>query len=196
MYRFFIIFCLGIALYADAEYFLRDVNHAELKQCAAWFEEKPDQKIIHLHNGKSLTLNDEYAQQNLDIKSVLYTLKGCFFDENYLIFSQFVADDELYYLLNITDGTLKPIEGMAYLSPKHATIAVISDIPSIAFYALNDKGVKQISQFFLHSDCTLEKPRWQDEKTFFANLTCNDATLNQNLKVVQSDGEWKIVQIP
>lgn len=181
---------------ADSEYFERDIDHNALKQCAAWFKDEPDQKMIYLHNGKTMTLKDEFAPSDHTIKDVLYTIKGCFSDENYLIFSQFIPDHELYFLLNMTNATLVPIEGMPYLSPKRETFAVISDIPSIALYTFVKNTVQPITQFFFNDGCWLEKPLWINDHTFRVNLTCNDTTLNQTLSVTATQDQWKLIKTP
>lgn len=55
---------------------------------------RKDVTIIHLLNGQTMELKDEYFNNDQDYKTLLYTLKGCFFKEKYLIYSDFMPDSE------------------------------------------------------------------------------------------------------
>lgn len=203
MYGILLMLCAS--LMADLSYFERDVNAAQLEQCKAFFTHEKDIKTIHLLNGQKMELKDEYFDNDQEYKTLLYTLKGCFFKEKYLIYSDFMPDSEAYHALDLHDGSDILLEGMPYLSPKHHFFTTEAESSHrLSLYAFKaDKIVKVFSQQY-PEHCLVQHPLWINDTTLSFVLSCErlfdsdsnttKAATKEVLRAIQNEFKWEITQ--
>jgi len=200
-----LIVLFATSLIADMSYFERDVNAAQLEQCKAFFTQKDDLTTIHLLNGQTVALQDEYINSDPQYKSLLNTLKGCFFKEKYLIYSDFMPDIESYYALDLRDGKETQLNGMPYLSPSHAFF-VTEAIEShrISVYTFSNERIVRVFFHRYPDQCVTQNTVWIDDQTISFELECdgifdNDTNTTkegtkETFKLIQKDLKWEIKQ--
>ena len=160
-------------LMADLSYFDRDVNGAQLEQCKAFFTKEKDVKIIHLLNGQNIELKDEYFGDDTEYKTLLYTLKGCFFNEKYLIYSDFMPDSEAYHVLDMHDGSDMILEGMPYLSPKQYFFTTNAEASNtLSLYTFIDQKIITVFTKKYPEHCLVQYPMWLDESSLSFVVSC------------------------
>ena len=119
-------------------------------------------------NGKKIELKDEYVKNDDEFKTLVYTIKGCFFKEKYLIYSDFVSDSWVHYVLNLNNGKVTSIDGMRYLSLNKKYFATeyfgdASSPPRISVYSFNkNKIIRIFTQEYPHN-CSVQKIKWIDK---------------------------------
>lgn len=204
--RIFLIFVLLFAtsLLADIDYFERDVNAVQLQQCKAFFTKEKDVKTIHLLNGQTIALNDEYSNSDQEYKTLLYTLKGCFVKENYLIYSDFMPDSEAYHALDLHNGNDVLLEGMPYLSPKkHFFTTEAENSNRLSLYTFNEgKIITAFTQQY-PEHCRVQHPLWIDETSLSFVLSCErlfnsdtnstQAATKEVHKLIRKGTLWEII---
>lgn len=164
---------LATSLMADLSYFERDVNAAQLEQCKAFFTKEKDVKIIHLLNGQKMEFKDEYFGDDKEYKILLYTLKGCFFREKYLIYSDFMPDSEAYHALDLHDGTDTLLEGMPYSSPKqHFFTTKAEESNTLSLYTFKENKIITVFTKHYPEHCLVQYPLWLDESSLSFVLSC------------------------
>ncbi|QIR75711.1 hypothetical protein FA592_05505 [Sulfurospirillum diekertiae] len=200
-----VLACITTTLLADLAYFDRDVNSTQLEQCKAFFTKEKDIKTIHLLNAQTLEFKDEYLGDDPEYKTLLYTLKGCFFKEKYLIYSDFMPDSEAYYALDLRDGKETQLNGMPYLSPSHAFF-VTEAIEShrISVYAFSNERIVKVFFHRYPDQCVTQNTVWIDDQTIRFELECdglfdNDTNTTkegtkETFKLIQKAGKWEITQ--
>ena len=198
-----LIALFATSLMADMDYFERDVNTTQLTQCKAYFTHTTDVTAVHLLNGQTLELRDEYVNNDPQYKSLLYTLKGCFFKEKYLIYSDFMPDIESYYALDLRDGKETQLNGMPYLSPSHAFF-VTEAIEShrISVYTFSNERIVKVFFHRYPDQCVTQNTVWIDDQTIRFELECdglfdNDTNTTkegtkETLKLIQKGDKWEI----
>lgn len=213
MKKLFIIVLLSIiivfAVHAEPYEFDRDANFFQLEECKDFFIKEKDVKTIKLLNGKKIELKDEYVENDDEFKTLVYTIKGCFFKEKYLIYSDFVPDSWVHYVLNLNNGKVTSIDGMTYLSPnrKYFATEYFGDAfspPRISVYSLNKNKITRIfTQEYPHN-CSVQNTKWIDNQNIDFNIECNwpydidtktsrDDTID-NLKLTLKAGKWEITK--
>lgn len=200
---FIVLFATG--LHADLSYFERDINLAQLAQCRTFFTQKDDITTIHLLNGQTTELKDEYVNNDPKYKSLLYTLKGCFFKEKFLIYSDFMPDIESYYAIDLRDGKETSLNGMPILSPSHALfVTEAEESHRISIYSLNEERITRIFSRRYPDQCVTQGTSWLDDQTIGFELECDEmwdtdtnttkASTKEHFKLIQKAGKWEIVQ--
>jgi hypothetical protein len=190
---------------ADLSYFERDINLAQLAQCRAFFTQKNDLTTVHLLNGQTIELQDEYVNNDPKYKSLLYTLKGCFVKEKYLIYSDFMPDIESYYAIDLRDGKETPLSGMPILSPSHALfVTEAEESHRISVYTLNDEHILKVYSHRYPDQCVTQNTVWIDDQTIRFELECDEmfdtdtnstkAAAKESFKLIYKDGKWEITQ--
>ena len=180
------------SLMADLAYFDRDVNDTQLEQCKAFFTKEKDVKTIHLLNEQPLEFKDEYFGDDPEYKTLLYTLKGCFFKEKYLIYSDFMPDSEAYYALDLRDGKELRLDGMPYLSPDRSLfVTEANDSHRISVYTFTDED--QIMKVFTHkypNQCITQNTSWQDDQVIIFEVEC-DGVFDDDTNTTKDDSKEK-----
>ncbi len=200
-----VLACIATTLLADLAYFERDVNQTQLEQCKAFFTLEKDVKTIHLLNGQMLEFKDEYLGDDPEYKTLLYTLKGCFFKEKYLIYSDFMPDSEAYYALNLRDGKEMRLDGMPYLSPTQNYFATeAEESHRISIYTFEKDRIIKVFTHKFHAQCVTQHTAWVDDHTLSFELECDgifDEDTNttkenttEKFKLIQTDSKWEIIQ--
>ena len=195
------------SLMADMSYFERDVNVEQLKQCQEFVTLGKDVKTIHLLNGETLALNDEYYNNDPEYKTLFYTIKGCFFKEKYLIYSDFMPDSEAYYALNLQDGKDMRLDGMPFLSPAQNYFATEADESHrVSIYTFEHERIVKVFSHKYPEQCVTQHTLWLDNQTLRFKLECDGAfdedtnTTKENtkemFKLIQKDSKWEILQSP
>ncbi|AOO66405.1 hypothetical protein [Sulfurospirillum halorespirans] len=205
--RIYGILVMFFALYlnADMSYFERDVNTTQLEQCKAFFTQKNDLTIVHLQNGQTLALQDEYVNSDPKFKTLLYTLKGCFAKEKYLIYSDFMPDMESYYAIDLRDGKETPLSGMPYLSPSRTFFVTEAEASHrISVYTFGDERILKVFSHRYPDQCVTQNTVWLDDQTIRFELECDEmfdtdtnttkAGAKESLKLIYKDGKWEITQ--
>lgn len=199
-----LVLLLTTCLMADLSYFERDVNVAQLEQCKAFFTKEKDVTIIHLLNGQTIELKDEYFNNDQDYKTLLYTLKGCFFKEKYLIYSDFMPDSEAYHALDLHDGSDTLLEGMPYASPKKYFFTTNAETTNtLSLYTFKEQKI--ITVFIKHypEHCLVQHPLWLDESSLSFVLSCErlydsetqttKAATKEVFKLIRTGTTWDVV---
>ncbi len=192
------------SLIADLAYFEHDVNVAQLEQCKAFFTKEKDVKTIHLINHQTLELKDEYLGNDQEYKTLLYTLKGCFFKEKYLIFSDFMPDSEAYHALDLRDGKEIPLDGMTNLSPnKHYFVTEADESPRISVYVLSEERIVKLFTHKYPAHCVVQHTLWLDDQSLSFEVECDglfDSDTNttkeetkETFKLIQKELKWEII---
>lgn len=195
---------LATSLMADLSYFERDVNAAQLEQCKAFFTKEKDVKIIHLLNGQKMEFKDEYFGDDKEYKILLYTLKGCFFREKYLIYSDFMPDSEAYHALDLHDGTDTLLEGMPYSSPKqHFFTTKAEESNTLSLYTFKENKIITVFTKHYPEHCLVQYPLWLDESSLSFVLSCErvfnsdtnttKAATKEVFKLIRTGTTWDVV---
>ena len=195
---------LATSLMADLSYFERDVNAAQLEQCKAFFTKEKDVKIIHLLNGQKMEFKDEYFGDDKEYKILLYTLKGCFFREKYLIYSDFMPDSEAYHALDLHDGTDTLLEGMPYSSPKqHFFTTKAEESNTLSLYTFKENKIITVFTKRYPEHCLVQYPLWLDESSLSFVLSCErvfnsdtnttKAATKEVFKLIRTGTTWDVV---
>lgn len=199
-----LVLLLTTCLMADLSYFERDVNMAQLEQCKAFFTKEKDVTIIHLLNGQKMELKDEYFNNDQDYKTLLYTLKGCFFKEKYLIYSDFMPDSEAYHALDLHDGSDTLLEGMPYASPKKYFFTTNAETTNtLSLYTFNEQKIITIFTKHYPEHCLVQHPLWLDESSLSFVLSCErlydsntqttKAATKEVFKLIRTGTTWDVV---
>lgn len=195
---------LATSLMADLSYFERDVNAAQLEQCKAFFTKEKDVKIIHLLNGQKMEFKDEYFGDDKEYKILLYTLKGCFFREKYLIYSDFMPDSEAYHALDLHDGTDTLLEGMPYSSPKqHFFTTKAEESNTLSLYTFKENKIITVFTKHYPEHCLVQYPLWLDESSLSFVLSCErvfnsdtnttKSATKEVFKLIRTGTTWDVV---
>ena len=195
---------LATSLMADLSYFERDVNAAQLEQCKAFFTKEKDVKIIHLLNGQKMEFKDEYFGDDKEYKILLYTLKGCFFREKYLIYSDFMPDSEAYHALDLHDGTDTLLEGMPYSSPKqHFFTTKAEESNTLILYTFKENKIITVFTKHYPEHCLVQYPLWLDESSLSFVLSCErvfnsdtnttKSATKEVFKLIRTGTTWDVV---
>ena len=195
---------LVTVLMADLDYFERDVNVAQLAQCKAFFKAENDVKTIYLLNGQKLELKDEFLNDDKEYKVLLYTLKGCFFKEKYLIYSDFMPDSEAYHALDLRDGKEIPLDGMPSLCPNEKLFATQADESDrITLYTLEDAHIRKVFSHQFPQECSVSNIAWESDTSLQFEVTCDDLYDSQTKSVKagsksrsilhQKGAQWEIL---
>ena len=199
-----LVFLLTTCLMADLSYFERDVNVAQLEQCKAFFTKEKDVAIIHLLNGQTMELKDEYFNNDQDYKTLLYTLKGCFFKEKYLIYSDFMPDSEAYHALDLHDGSDTLLEGMPYASPKKYFFTTNAETTNtLSLYTFKEQKIITVFTKHYPEHCLVQHPLWLDESSLSFVLSCErlydsetqttKAATKEVFKLIRTGTTWDVV---
>lgn len=196
MKKLFIIGLLSItmsfAVYAKPYEFDNDANFSQLEECKDFFIKEKDVKTIKLLNGKKIELKDEFLKDDIrfkneylkdlpgkedlflkefvEEKTLVYTMKGCFLKEKYLIYSAFVVESWEHYAVNLNNGKVTPIDGMTYLSPNRKYFVTgcfvdysTASLSRISVYSFNkNKIIRIFTQEYPHN-CSVQKIKWIDK---------------------------------
>lgn len=199
-----LVLLLTTCLMADLSYFERDVNVAQLEQCKAFFTKEKDVTIIHLLNGQTIELKDEYFNNDQDYKTLLYTLKGCFFKEKYLIYSDFMPDSEAYHALDLHDGSDTLLEGMPYASPKKYFFTTNAETTNtLSLYTFKEQKIITVFTKHYPEHCLVQHPLWLDESSLSFVLSCErlydsetqttKAATKEVFKLIRTGTTWDVV---
>lgn len=199
-----LVLLLTTCLMADLSYFERDVNVAQLEQCKAFFTKEKDVTIIHLLNGQTMELKDEYFNNDQDYKILLYTLKGCFFKEKYLIYSDFMPDSEAYHALDLHDGSDTLLEGMPYASPKKYFFTTNAETTNtLSLYTFKEQKIITVFTKHYPEHCLVQHPLWLDESSLSFVLSCErlydsetqttKAATKEVFKLIRTGTTWDVV---
>lgn len=199
-----LVLLLTTCLMADLSYFERDVNVAQLEQCKAFFTKEKDVTIIHLLNGQKMELKDEYFNNDQDYKTLLYTLKGCFFKEKYLIYSDFMPDSEAYHALDLHDGSDTLLEGMPYASPKKYFFTTNAETTNtLSLYTFKEQKIITVFTKHYPEHCLVQHPLWLDESSLSFVLSCErlydsetqttKAATKEVFKLIRTGTTWDVV---
>jgi len=199
----FLALLLTTYLMADLAYFERDVNVAQLAQCRAFFTATNDVKTIHLLNGEKLEFKDEYIGNDPEYKTLLYTLKGCFFKEKYLIYSDFMPDSEAYHAIDLRNGNDIPLDGMPHLCPNQRYfVTEAAESPRLSIYTLSEERIVKVFTHKFSSHCVVQNVTWIDDQSLTFEIECdglfdNDtnttkAGTKETLKLIQKNLKWEI----
>ena len=199
-----LVLLLTTCLMADLSYFERDVNAAQLEQCKAFFTKEKDVTIIHLFNGQTMELKDEYFNNAQDYKTLLYTLKGCFFKEKYLIYSDFMPDSEAYHALDLHDGSDTLLEGMPYASPKKYFFTTNAETTNtLSLYTFKEQKIITVFTKHYPEHCLVQHPLWLDESSLSFVLSCErlydsetqttKAATKEVFKLIRTGTTWDVV---
>lgn len=201
----FLALLLATYVMADLDYFERDVNVAQLAQCRAFFTATNDVKTIHLMNGEKLEFKDEYLGNDKEYKTLLYTLKGCFFREKYLIFSDFMPDSEAYHAINLRNGDEIELDGMPRLSPNQRYFVTEADESRrLSVYVLSEERIVKVFFHRVPEHCVIQNALWIDDQSLHFDMECDgvfDSDTNttkagtkETLKLIQKNLQWEISQ--
>jgi len=204
-YVMIVLILFTTSLIADLSYFERDVNAAQLEQCKAFFINGKDVKTIHLLNGQTLEFKDEYLNNDPEYKILLYTLKGCFFREKYLIYSDFMPDSEAYHALDLHDGTDTLLEGMPYPSPKqHFFTTKAEESNTLSIYTFKEDKIITVFTKHYPEHCLVQHPLWINDTTLSFVLSCErlfdsdtnttKAATKEVFWAIQKEFKWEITQ--
>lgn len=203
MYGLFLAF-LATSLMAELSYFERDVNKKQLEQCRAYVTHENDVKTIHLLNGKTMRLTDEYSSDDKTYKILLFTLKGCFLKEKFLIYSDFMPDSEAYHALDLRDGKEIPLDGMPSLCPNEKLFATQADESDrITLYTLEDAHIRKVFSHQFPQECSVSNIAWESDTSLQFEVTCDDLYDSQTKSVKagsksrstlhQKGAQWEIL---
>lgn len=196
---------LTTVLMADLAYFERDVNVAQLVQCKAFFKAENDVKTIYLLNGQKLEFKDEFLNNDKEYKILLYTLKGCFFKEKYLIYSDFMPDSEAYHAVDLRNGNEIELDGMPHLSPnQHYFVTEADESRRLSVYTLSDERILKVFFHRFPEHCVVQHPLWLDDQSLHFEVECDGlfdgdtnttkAGTKETLKLIQKNLQWEIQQ--
>lgn len=195
---------LATSLMAELSYFERDVNKKQLEQCSAYVTLENDVKTIHLLNGQTMRLIDEYSGDDKTYKILLFTLKGCFLKEKFLIYSDFMPDSEAYHALDLRDGKEIPLDGMPSLCPNEKYFATQADESDrITLYTLEDARIRKIFSHQFPEACSVSSIAWESDTSLQFEVTCDDlydsqtksvkAGSKNKFKLHQKGAQWEIL---
>lgn len=196
---------LMTVLMADLAYFERDVNVAQLAQCKAFFKAENDVKTIYLLNGEKLEFKDEFLNNDKEYKILLYTLKGCFFKEKYLIYSDFMPDSEAYHAIDLRNGNEIELDGMPHLSPnQHYFVTEADESRLLSVYTLSEERIVKVFFHRVPEHCVVQHTLWLDDQSLSFEVECDglfDSDTNttkagtkETLKLIQKNLQWEIKQ--
>ena len=200
---------MSFSVYAEPYEFDNDANFSQLEECKDFFIKEKDVKTIKLLNGEKIELKDEYAENDDEFKTLVYTIKGCFFKEKYLIYSDFVPDSWVHYILNLNNGKVTPIDGMTYISPNRKYFATEyfgdgNSPPRISVYSLNKNEISRIFTKEYPHNCSVQNTKWINNQNINFNTECSwsydidtntsrDNTI-EKLKLTFKTGKWRIIK--
>ena len=204
LYGILTVFLVTV-LMADLDYFERDVNVAQLAQCKAFFKAENDVKTIYLLNGQKLELKDEFLNDDKEYKVLLYTLKGCFFKEKYLIYSDFMPDSEVYHAVDLRNGNEIELDGMPHLSPnQHLFVTEADESRRLSVYTLSEERIVKVFFHRVPEHCVVQNTLWLDDQSLRFEVECDGvferdtnttkAGTKETLKLIQKNLQWEIKQ--
>ncbi|WP_041959949.1 hypothetical protein [Sulfurospirillum arsenophilum] len=209
---YFILFALfATNLFAYNEFLMDGINFKQLEKCKNFYIQEQNVKIINLLNGKKLELKNEFSENDDEFEVLIYTIKGCFFKEKYLIVSEWAPDTEVYYAINLRDGQMMEINGMPYLSPNRKYFAteyyggeISSDPPRFSIYSFKGNQIKRIFTQEYPYDSSVFRTKWinnQNIHFYIASDYRYDPDKNtfigktiDELKLTFKSGKWRIIK--
>lgn len=188
-----------------------NINEKNLKQCKNFFLDNGDIKIINILNGSKIELKDIYLDGAMEYKTFHYKINDCFYNEKYLIYSDFIPDTRSYYVLNLRNGKTTEIDGMTHISPNRKYFAteycnnqLADGMNGISIYSLQNYKITKIFTQEYPSACCVKNIKWINSQDISFSVRCDgqynfdtnksaDFTIDE-LKLTLKAGKWEITK--